>query len=128
MHVIEHLPNPRGFIKALVQLARPGGVIVVVTEDAWISQYAWDRARARLLGGTPPFRSSTDHSFVFRAAHLQSLMVEADCSDVRVRALAYRPDGESVHWRLYKGLFRQLDRLIGHGEFLMAVGYRRNKL
>jgi hypothetical protein len=31
------------------------------------------------------------------------------------------PPGESLHWRLYKGLFRSLDRLVGHGEYLIAV-------
>jgi SAM-dependent methyltransferase len=124
MHVIEHLPDPRGFVKELVGLVRPGGVIVLVTEDAWISQYAWDRMRARLAGRIAPFRSSTDHTFVFRAGHLRTMLIEAGCDDVRARSFACRPSGERTHWRLYKGLFRTLDRLLGHGEFLMAVARR----
>ncbi|HET7875186.1 MAG TPA: class I SAM-dependent methyltransferase [Methylomirabilota bacterium] len=124
MHVIEHLPDPRGFVKEMVSLARPGGVVAVVTEDAWISQYAWDRLRARLRGRIPRFRSSTDHTFVFRADHLQTLMAEAGCVEMRICAFTHRPGGETLHWRLYKGLFRLLDRVLGHGEFLMAVGRR----
>ncbi len=124
MHVIEHLPDPRGFVKEMMDLVRPGGVIVIVTEDARISQYAWDRARAFLRGRVPPFRSSTDHTFVFRAAHLRTMLREAGCDSVRTRSFAYRPGPESPHWRIYKGCFRALDRLLGHGEFLMAVGRR----
>ncbi len=124
MQVIEHVADPRGFVKDLVELVRPGGVIVLVTEDSWISQYAWDRCRARLLGRIPPFRSSTDHTFVFRGGHLEALLSEAGCDDVRARAFSYVPDGESPHWRLYKGFFRTFDRVLGHGEYLMAVGRR----
>jgi hypothetical protein len=43
---------------------------------------------------------------------------------VRTRSFSFRPTRESLHWRLYKGLLRALDRRIGHGEFLMAVGRR----
>jgi SAM-dependent methyltransferase len=123
-HVIEHLADPRGFVKELVELVRPGGVIVVVTEDAWTSQYAWDRFRARLSGRIPPFRSSTDHTLVFQAAHLRQLLLEAGCDDVRTRSFSYAPGGERLHWWLYKGLFRNVDWVLGHGQYLMAVGRR----
>lgn len=122
MHVIEHLSDPRGFVKEMADLVRPGGVLVIVTEEAWISQHAWDRFRARIRGRVPPFRSSGDHTFVFQAAHLRTMLVEAGCGDVRTRSFTYGPTRESVHWRFYKGLFRTLDRLLGHGEYLIAVG------
>jgi hypothetical protein len=112
------------FVKEMVDLVRPGGVVVIVTEDAWNSQYGWDRLRARARGRIPPFRSSADHTFVFRASHLRALLSEAGCDDVRTRSFSFRPARESLHWRLYKGLLRTIDRRIGHGEFLMAVSRR----
>ncbi|HTY76877.1 MAG TPA: class I SAM-dependent methyltransferase [Candidatus Bathyarchaeia archaeon] len=123
-HVIEHLPDPRVFVKEMVELVRPAGVVVIATEDAWTSQYAWDRLRARMTGRIPAFRSSTDHTFVFRAQHLRALLLEAGCDDVRTASFSLPPARESLHWRLYKGLFRSLDRMLGHGEFLMAAGRR----
>jgi 2-polyprenyl-3-methyl-5-hydroxy-6-metoxy-1,4-benzoquinol methylase len=123
-HVIEHLSDPKGFVNALVQLAEPGGFIVIETDNAWIAQYAWDRLRHQVRGCIPPFRSSTDHTFVFRPAHLVRLMREAGCAFVRTASFTEKPDHESVHWRLYKGLCRSIDRLTGGGEFLMAVGQR----
>jgi SAM-dependent methyltransferase len=121
-HVIEHVPDPRPFVGALVRLTRPGGVVVIVTEDAWNTQYAWERARARLRGHIPMFRSSFDHTFVFSATHLDRLMRAAGCDDVRTCSFSYVPPREAWHWRAYKGTFRTLDRALGHGEFLMAAG------
>jgi len=123
-HIIEHLADPRAFVQEMVDLVRPGGAVVIVTEDAWNSQYAWDRLRARALGRIPPFRSSADHTFVFSARHLHALLSEAGCDVVRTRSFAFRPARESLHWRLYKGFLRAVDRRIGHGEFIMAVGRR----
>jgi 2-polyprenyl-3-methyl-5-hydroxy-6-metoxy-1,4-benzoquinol methylase len=125
--VIEHVPDPGAFVKEMVELVRPGGVIVIVTEDAWTSQYMWDRFRAQIRGQIPPFRSSTDHTFVFRASHLRVLLRKAGCDNVRTKVFCYTPDGESFHWKLYKGLFRALDRIIGYGEYVMAVGRRTPK-
>lgn len=51
-------------------------------------------------------------------------MTESSCEDVRTAAFSYTGP-ESLHWRLYKGLFRNLDRMTGHGDYLIAVG-RRN--
>ena len=123
-HVIEHLPDPRVFVKEMVGLARPGGVVVITTEDAWTSQYAWDRLRAQMAGRIPAVRSSTDHTFVFQAHHLRALLAEAGCDEVRTASFSLPPIRENVHWRLYKGLFRALDRMLGQGEFLMAAGRR----
>ncbi|MGE0443868.1 MAG: class I SAM-dependent methyltransferase [Vicinamibacterales bacterium] len=121
-HVIEHVEDPRAFVAALTTLAAPGGVIVIVTEDNWHAQYGWSRLLARLRGRTPPFHTSSDHTFVFAAAHLRRLMTEAGCTEVRTRSFCYRPERESLHWRLYKGAMRAADRLLGRGPFLIAVG------
>lgn len=121
-HVIEHVPEPRAFVESLAALTRAGGIVAVVTEDAWNSQWAWDRVRARVRRRPPPFHTSRDHTYVFRASHLTRLLTEAGCDAVRTWSFSYRPARESAHWRLYKGTFRMLDRALGHGDFLMAVG------
>lgn len=121
-HVIEHVPDPAAFLASLVAITAPGGLLVVVTEDAWNTQYAWERAWTRARGRTPAFRTSYDHTFVFSAPHLERLLRAAGCDDVRTATFSYVPADEAPHWRMYKGLFRTLDRLLGHGDYLMAVG------
>jgi SAM-dependent methyltransferase len=123
LQVIEHVHDPRAFARDLIRLAKPGGLIVIATEDAVNAQYRWDRFRARCAGRIPPFRSSTDHTFVFRADHLVRLMQDEGCGEVRTAAFSYVPF-ERFHWRAYKGLFRVIDRLSRHGDFLIAVGRR----
>ena len=59
MYVIEHISDPRQFTEDLVGLVRPGAVVTVVTDNAWVSQYAWERLYARLCGRIAPFRTST---------------------------------------------------------------------
>jgi len=120
-HVIEHLADPREFVARMVQLARPGGYVAVETENARIAQYMWDRLRCHLSLRVPPFRSSTDHTYVFRPAHVRRLLEDAGCESVDSVSFSERPR-ETLHWRLYKGLFRTLDRIAGGGELVMAAG------
>ena len=121
-HVIEHVAEPIAFVQSLTRALRPAGLIVIETENARISQYAWDRFRARVRGQIPAFRSSTDHTHVFQARHLETLLVQAGCAEVRTGFYPAAPAIESFHWRLYKGLFRSIDRLRREGEYLLAVG------
>lgn len=123
-HVIEHLPNPVSLVQEMLALVKPGGVIVVVTEDAWTSQYAWSRLWSRVTGRIPSFHTSCDHTFVFHASQLQQLMMRAGCEGVRTQSFTYSPPRESLHWRVFKGACRTVDRLLGHGDFLMGVGQR----
>jgi SAM-dependent methyltransferase len=125
-HVIEHVPDPRAFVAELVGITRPGGVAVIVTEDGWNTQYGWNRFASRARGRMPSFHTSTDHTYVFSASHLERLLRESGCDQVRTRSFSHTPVGESLHWRAYKGLFRSLDRLLGRGDYLMAVGRRSN--
>lgn len=124
LQVIEHVPDPQTTITQLVNTTRPGGVVVVSTEDALNSQYQCERALSFLRGRLPRYRSSTDHTFVFQAHHLVQLLRAGGCDEVFVKAYTILPDYESLHWRLYKGAFRALDRITNHGEFLIAVGRR----
>ena len=91
MHVIEHVLDPEAFVLEAVRLVRPGGTIVLATEDAWSGQYQWDRFRSHLLGRVPPFRTSHDHTFVFEAGHLQTLLERAGCDDMRSKAYTSCP-------------------------------------
>jgi 2-polyprenyl-3-methyl-5-hydroxy-6-metoxy-1,4-benzoquinol methylase len=125
LQVVEHVADPRRFLADLVSLVRPGGWVVVATENVWHAQYVWDRFRAMVLHQPPPFRSSTEHTFVFRPRHLVQLLEEAGCRDVTVRAYDRQPAGESLHWWAYKEVFRTVDRLVGEGELLMATARRR---
>ena len=126
MHVIEHVLDPEAFVREVVRLVRPGGAIVFATENARCGQYQWDRVRSHLLGRVPPFRTSHDHTFVFEAGHLQTLFERAGCGDIRSQAY-HIVSPENLHWRLYKGFFRTLDRVTGYGDYLMAVGRRRDE-
>jgi len=123
LQVIEHVPDPRAFTVDQVSLVRHRGVVVIATEDAWTSQCAWERLSRQLRGRVPAFRSPTDHTFVFQARHLRTLLQDAGC-EVRTVSYSRVPARESLHWKMYKGLFRTIDRLIGHGDFLMAVAHR----
>jgi SAM-dependent methyltransferase len=121
LHVIEHVADPRAFVRELVGFVKPGGVAVIVTEDAWISEYQWERVKSRLTGRMPPFRSSCDHTYVFQGHHLRDLLLQEGCEEVKVRS--YRPRvRESLHWRLYKAPFRFINQITRHGPLLMAIG------
>lgn len=122
LQVIEHVPDPRAFVRMLVGLARPGGAVVVATEDLWTSQYAFACASAWVRRSAPPYRTSTEHTFVFQATHLERLLREEGCDLVGAASYQREPPAGSLHWRLYKQVFRALDRATGHGEFLMAAG------
>jgi 2-polyprenyl-3-methyl-5-hydroxy-6-metoxy-1,4-benzoquinol methylase len=122
--VIEHVRDPRAFTQEIVELVKPGGVVVIATEDAWNTQYCYDRIAAFARGRLPQYRTSSDHTFVFRAQHLERMLRDAGCDQVRTRSYAHVPDHESVHWKMYKGFFRALDRAFGFGDFLMAVARR----
>jgi SAM-dependent methyltransferase len=119
LQVVEHVTDPR----EVVGLVRPGGVVVVATEDAWTSQAAWERQWSRLRMRIPEFRTATDHTYVYQARHLRSLLEEQGC-DVRTRSYTRAHGYENLHWRVYKTLFRCIDRALGHGDYLMAVGRR----
>jgi SAM-dependent methyltransferase len=123
LQVVEHVTDPRAFVSEVVSLIRPGGVVVVATEDAWTSQTAWERQWSRIRLRTPEFRTATDHTYVFQARHLRKLLEEHGC-EVRTRSYTRDPGRENLHWRVYKTLFRSIDRALGHGDYLMAVARR----
>lgn len=125
-HVIEHLPDPVSHLDRLKQLTKPGGRIVVGTENSESSQLSFERTLHRLKGGAPKFITSQEHTYVFSAANLSRLFQLSGLHEVK--ALCYnevpREENlpESFHWFLYKGSFRFIDRLLGLGSYLLVAG------
>ncbi len=124
LHVVEHMLDPRAFLAEKVALLRPGGVIIVITEDAWSAQSAWERQYDRLRGRVPRFHTGQDHTFVFQGRHLERLLLEVGCDQAKSLSFTRPREKESLHWRLYKGTCRTIDRLLGHGDYLIAAGRR----
>jgi 2-polyprenyl-3-methyl-5-hydroxy-6-metoxy-1,4-benzoquinol methylase len=122
--VIEHVLDPRAFVRRMVELVRPGGAVVITTENAWTAQATFARMTAIARGRPAPFRTSSEHTFVFQGRHLERLLREEGCSEARSAAYRRGPAQGSLHFRLYREAFRAIDRALGGGEYLMAVGRR----
>ena len=123
-HVIEHVLDPHAFVTSLVRVLEPGGMLVIVTDHRWTTQYAFERRVAHLRGRVPPFHTSSDHTFVFAPQHLTTLMTAAGCTDVKAAAYAHVPSGERLHWHAYKGAFRTMDRWRGWGDYMMVTAVK----
>ena len=122
--VIEHVLDPRAFVRRMVELVKPGGVVVISTENVWTAQYAFERAKAQLRGRIGPFRSSSEHTFVFEGRHLERLLREEGCTETRSAAYRRERASGSLPFQLYREAFRAVDKMVGGGEYLMAVGHR----
>lgn len=124
LQVIEHVLDPRAFVRRMVRLAKPGGAVVITTENAWTAQFGFERAAHLLRGRPAPYRTSTEHTFVFQGAHLERLLREEGCAEARSAPYRRLPAQGNLHFRLYREAFRAIDRALGGGEYLMAVGRR----
>lgn len=122
LQVIEHVLDPRAFVRQMVKLAKPGGVVVITTESIWTAQYVFERARRLMRGEPGPYRTSSEHTFVFQGGHLERLLKEEGCSEARSSPYQRTPATGSLHFRVYREAFRAVDRVVGAGEYLMAVG------
>ncbi|APR75072.1 SAM-dependent methyltransferase [Minicystis rosea] len=120
--VIEHVIDPRVFVRHMVGLTRPGGAVVITTESIWTAQFVFERAKALLRGQPSPYRTSSEHTFVFSGHHLERLLREEGCSEARSAAYRREPARGALHFRAYREAFRAIDRVVGSGEYLMAVG------
>jgi 2-polyprenyl-3-methyl-5-hydroxy-6-metoxy-1,4-benzoquinol methylase len=123
--VIEHVTDPRAFMRRMVERTKPGGIIVVTTESIWTTQYAIARATAWMRGRIPPYRTSNHHTFVFEGSHLQRLLREEGCDVARSAPYRRMPQTGSLHFRVFKESCRAIDQVLGLGEYLAAVGRRR---
>jgi SAM-dependent methyltransferase len=76
-HVIEHVFDLDGFVRALHRVLRPGGLVVVGTESYAYPANTILRASAFARGRCPPAVTSAQHTFVF------SVPVLRDCFERR---------------------------------------------
>ena len=127
LQVIEHTLDLKGFVQELVDLAAPGGVVVVATESIWTTQHRVQRLAARLRGRCFRFHTHTSHTLLMQASHVGRLMEDAGCEGVESRYYTQAPAKESLHWRMYKGTMRLIDRLVGGGECHMTVAWKKSE-
>jgi 2-polyprenyl-3-methyl-5-hydroxy-6-metoxy-1,4-benzoquinol methylase len=125
--VIEHVLDPRAFVRRMIAPVKPGGVVAITTENLWTAEYAFDRLRAAVRGRPPPYRTVTQHTFVFQGRHLERLLREEGCDVACSAAYRREPARGSAHFRVYREAFRALDALAGGGEYLAAVGRRARR-
>ena len=126
MQVIEHSPTPRDFVRELVRLARPGGWVVISTERIRTSESRYLRLAARLRGRTPSFQTASEHTVLIEPDNARRLLEEAGCEEFRTVSYVHRPEGESLHWRMWKGTFRTLDRWLGLGECHLSIARKKS--
>jgi 2-polyprenyl-3-methyl-5-hydroxy-6-metoxy-1,4-benzoquinol methylase len=123
--VIEHVRDPRAFVRKMVELVKPGGAVVVTTENAWTAQHRVERLWSQLHGRPGPYRTSSEHTFVFQGRHLTRLLREEGCDEARAQAYQRAAPTGSLHFRLYLEALRAVDKTMKGGEWLMAVGRRK---
>lgn len=126
MQFIEHTIDLSGFINELVGLAKPGGIIVVSSESIWMAQARFERFSNWIRGRSQSFRTSSDHTLLFEPIHVRRLLEKAGCDEAVSAKYSHRIDvPESLHWKIYKGSMRLIDRLTSSGECHLTVGWKR---
>jgi len=74
--VIEHVYDPKYFVGKLLNVLRPGGVLVLMTGDR-------ESYTAKKLGHTWPLYVSSDHVSFFSARSIRRLLNRLDCEILR---------------------------------------------
>ena len=126
MQFIEHTIDLQRFAAELVGLAKPGGIVIVATESIWMAQARFDRFSHWIRGVSQRFRSSHDHTLLFEPGHVRRVLQQAGCDRAVSTKYTQQIDArESLHWKLYKGTMRLIDRLTGSGECHVTVAWKR---
>jgi 2-polyprenyl-3-methyl-5-hydroxy-6-metoxy-1,4-benzoquinol methylase len=81
-HVLEHLPDSRGFLRGLIRHARPGGAVVVEVPN-------WRGVPRRRLGGSWRDLRPGEHLAYFTPRTLAAVMRASGIVPVAVRTPAY---------------------------------------
>lgn len=106
-HVLEHVPDPVGFLKMLARWARPGGLVVVEVPNFASFQ------RRRLAEGWPMLRP-LEHLTHFTPATLERAVGGAGLKPIITRSPVYLGPPQNLHFALADlgraGRFRHLMR------------------
>lgn len=90
-HTIEHVLDVDAWVAAIRRIMRPGGTLVVGTENA-ASAYARLYALPdRMRGRVPRPPTSTEHTYWFEGRHLERLLARNAFADIAVRAYENSP-------------------------------------
>lgn len=114
LDVIEHVPDPQSFLQKLVDLARPGGLVVLSTPN-------YSGLVARLLGARDPFMIPPEHLNFFTIDGLHALANRAQVRIERMEtfgrltAAERRRQGERFLPSLFKPLHAPFGLLVAGG-------------
>jgi SAM-dependent methyltransferase len=115
-HVIEHIPDPRGFLEKVRSLLADEGHLVVVTPNI-------EGFQARLLG--PRWRSAiADHLHLFRRENLDRLLRETGFRPVRWQTWGGIAQGLAP--RIVKQPVDRLAKRFGFGDVMLCHARARN--
>lgn len=90
-HTIEHVLDVNAWLAGVRRVLRPGGILLLGTENAASAYAALWSAPYRALGRTPPPPTSTEHTYWFEPRHLEQLLSRHGFENVRVRAYENGP-------------------------------------
>ena len=119
--VIEHLPNPRSFIRDISQLLSKNGLLVLGTPNA--ESLAAMLKRKKWCHFNPP-----EHLFYFGPSTLQNLVQpffkSVDVKPVRAPYSRIQPSVKMLLKRFLFIQFNNFSSLIGMGEYLKAYAFK----
>ncbi len=116
-HVIEHVPDPRDFLRRIHDLLCPGGVVVIVTPDR-------SGVQARLFGSR--WRSAiADHLNLFSSSQLRRLLQETGFEVLRKRSWGGLTAGAAP--RLIKRPADRLAKLLNVGDVCAVLARKSNR-
>ncbi len=72
-HVIEHVTNPRAYIKEIYRILKKGGILFIATPDIESKLYTWYRALNMFRLSVPKVIDGLEHTFIFPQRTLQNL-------------------------------------------------------
>ncbi len=75
-HVIEHLPDPRAYIKEMKRILKPGGIMAIGTPDMSSRLYTFHRWFNFLRFRIPDVIDGLEHTFIFPKKRLRSITEE----------------------------------------------------
>jgi len=119
--VIEHVPDPKAYVRRAAELLRPGGVISLATPDV-------DSLPARLAGRRwVGYKLSEEHVYYFSVKTLSDMLTEAGFEVVNVRHIGkYVPfslfrDRLGMYFPLLASVLAAGERALGLSEWAVYI-------